>query len=164
MIYRITLKLAKKINIGSLQALSADENFYGDWTARLFTSARTQYMLVTNTRSLYSVIMPGKGITNEESFSARTASVIEEFLRADGMENIFNRFIGPEKGRTYFSKALNRSVTGSMNDFVYMAKIDLEHFAFSLFEVSQRLNTCPMSYLEYGRPRDVFIRMMNGLA
>lgn len=99
--------------------------------------------------------------TTESVFSQKTAAVIGEFLRVADNEFIFERFMSPEMGRTSFAKTLNRSVSGSMNDFVNMARIDLEHFSFSLFEISERLNTCPMSYIGYNRPRDVFMAVMN---
>jgi len=65
MIFRLTLKLAKKIGIAPLPAISYDENRdpLMDWNADLFTVQRTQYIILTNTASLYSMVMHGRGIT-----------------------------------------------------------------------------------------------------
>ncbi|HPL64055.1 MAG TPA: hypothetical protein PK587_09850 [Syntrophales bacterium] len=160
MIFRLDVKLADKIKAAPLNSLSADPNPYADWTARLFTASRIRYILISNTRSLYSVVMPGKGASSDSAFLHAAANAIEEFLRADVNEFIFRRFVAPEMEKALFAKALNRSVTGSMNDLVYQAKIDLIHFSHSLHEISSRLNEVPMSCLKYKHPREVFMTMM----
>lgn len=70
MILRLTLKLAKKIGIVPLPAIPYDENRNPilDWNANLFTVQRAQYIILTNTASLYSLIMYGKGILYERKF------------------------------------------------------------------------------------------------
>jgi hypothetical protein len=65
MIFRISQKLAKKLKEGELPSLPLDENPYADWSAHLFTVARTQYIIMANTKSLYSVVMYGTGITDD---------------------------------------------------------------------------------------------------
>lgn len=160
MIFRLTNKLAKKIKVGPLRPLPADPNPYADWTAHSFTVARVQYILLSNTSSLYSLVMLGKGITCDAAFLRETANAIGQFLRADGNEFIFRRFVAPAMDTTAFAKTLNRSVTGSMNDLVFQAKIDVAHFSLSFFEISSRLNEVPMSYLEYKHPREVFMTMI----
>ena len=160
MVFRLTEKLAKKIKVAPLQSLPADPNPYADWTAHSFTVARARYILLSNTISLYSIVIPGKGITSDAAFLRETANAIGEFLQADGNEFIYRRFVAPAMDKTTFAKTLNRSVTGSMNDLVFQAKIDLAHFSLSFFEISSRLNEVPMSYLEYKHPREVFMKMM----
>jgi hypothetical protein len=46
-------KLNTKIKAGTLPTLPLDDNPYADWSAQLFLADRTQYILVSNTRSLY---------------------------------------------------------------------------------------------------------------
>ncbi len=65
MIIRLTAKLGKKIKNIPSATLPPDSNPFADWSAHLFTAERRQYILVANTSSLYSVVMPGKGITSE---------------------------------------------------------------------------------------------------
>ncbi len=160
MIFRLMEKLAKKIKVAPLQPLPADPNPYADWTAHLFTVARARYILLSNTSSLYSLVMPGKGITSDAAFLREAADAIGQFLRADGNEFIFRRYIAAEMDKTTFAKTLNRSVTGSMNDLVFQAKVYLTHNSLSFFEISSRLNEVPMYYLEYKHPREVFMTMM----
>ena len=61
-----------------------DENPFADWSAGLFLVGRSQYILLTNTRSLYSTVLPGKGVTDEKTFLERALGSIREFMDADG--------------------------------------------------------------------------------
>lgn len=60
MIVRLTEKLAKKIKESGLVTLSANANPFADWSARVFTADRAQYILITNTATLYSRVIYGK--------------------------------------------------------------------------------------------------------
>jgi hypothetical protein len=55
MILRLSGKIAKKIHVKPAAVLPADSNPYADWSTHVFLAARTQYILVTNTASLYSL-------------------------------------------------------------------------------------------------------------
>ncbi|MCL4195363.1 MAG: hypothetical protein KJZ87_26730 [Thermoguttaceae bacterium] len=67
MIFRLSRKLAAKLKEGSLPSLPLDENPYADWSAHLFTADRTQYIIISNTKSLYSVVLYGRGITDSSA-------------------------------------------------------------------------------------------------
>ena len=115
MIFRLSQKLNAKVKAGNLAALPLHENPLADWSAHLFVAGRTQYILLSNTKSLYSTVMYGRGIT-DATFIERALSNIREFLAADGQEFVYHRFIVPATASVRFAKALDRSVTGSMND------------------------------------------------
>lgn len=156
MIVRVSAKLGKKIHLTLPQSLPADDNAFADWSTHLFTADRTQYILITNTASLYSMVMFGKGITNDGQFLDRITSYMGEFIRDDGFAFIYERLIIPSMERVLFSKALNRSVTGSMNDLIFMAKTRLVEGDVSPYDVSFWLNEVPMSYIKMGKPKDAF--------
>ena len=122
MIFRLSQKLAKKLKMPVPPAAAADPNPLADWSAHLFTADRSQYLIVTNTPSLYSTVIHGRGIANDSQFLDRALSAIREFTEADGLELIYQRLIAPASGTVRFASALNRSVTGSMNDLVNHAK------------------------------------------
>jgi len=159
MIMRITAKLGKKIGISPKVALPAEPNPYTDWTANIFRAPRTEYIVLTNTHSLYSVIMPGAGITNEGAFVKRAFSYLSELLINDGDEFVLKRLVAPAFASVSFSKNINRAVIGSMNDLVLLAKYMLMEGELPLLELSFKLNMAPMSYLKHKRPRDVFSSM-----
>jgi len=52
MIFRLSQKLNTKIKAGKLNAMPLDENPYADWSCHLFTANRTQYIIMSNTKSL----------------------------------------------------------------------------------------------------------------
>ncbi len=156
MIVRVTAKLAKKIHIAPGQSLPADDNPFADWSTQLFSADRIQYILISNTASLYSMVMFGREITHDGQFLDRITSCMSEFIRDNGYGFIYERLIMPSVGHVTFSKALNRSVTGSMNDLVFLAKTRLVAREVSPYDVSLWLNEVPMSYLKMGRPKDAF--------
>ena len=156
MILRLSQKLAKKIKVPVPRPAPADPNPFADWSAHLFTADRTQYLILTNTPSLYSTVLYGRGISNDSQFLDRALSSIREFMVDDRQKFVFRQFVAPAAGTIRFASALNRSVTGSMNDLVNAAQHWLIENDLSPFDVGLKLNEMPMSYLNYRNPRDVF--------
>jgi hypothetical protein len=156
MIYRLSQKLAKKLRTPLPKPAPANPNPFADWSGHLFTADRTQYLILTNTLSLYSTVIYGRGISNDSQFLDRALSAIREFMVADGQEFIFRRFIAPAAKTARFATALNRSVTGSTSDLIDEAQMRLTGDELSPFDVGFRLNQMPMSYLGYRMPRDAF--------
>lgn len=156
MIFRLTLKLSKKIGIDPLPAIPFDQNRNPliDWNAHLFTAQRIQYIILTNTVSLYSMIMYGRGITNDRQFIRGVLSCMREFMTMDGNKFLYEKYIEPQGNEMFISKIVDRRVMGSMNDLVFQAKVHLTEGQKSPFEVSFRLNEVPMSYLNYSLPKD----------
>ena len=156
MIFRLSQKLSKKIKSSPTAVLPLDRNPFADWSAHLFTADRTQYIILTNTASLYSTLMYGRGIADDSVFLDRALQTLREFMASDGQEFTYLRVIAPTSGAVQFSKALNRSVTGSMNDLVYHAQMWLTEGELSPFDTSLKLNEIPMSALSCGYPREAF--------
>ena len=153
MIFRLSQKLSKKIKDIPAKTLPLDPNQFADWSAHLFTADRTQYVIVTNTAALYSVVMYGRGLTHDGQLIERAFSTIHEVMADDGLEFLYLKIIAPASAAVQFSKALNRSVTGSMNDLVYHAQMWLTEGDLSPHDISFRLNEIPMSALKYTHPR-----------
>src|SRR5205085_2556484 len=124
-----------------------------------FIADRTQYLILTNTSSLYSVVTFGKGISSDGHFIDRALECLREFLESDGQAFVYRRLIAPASATVCFSLALNRSVTGSMNDLVYHAKVWLTEGELSPFDVSFKLNDIPFSSLNYAKPREAFKKL-----
>jgi hypothetical protein len=140
-----------------------DDNPYADWSAHLFTVARTQYIIVANTKSLYSVVFYGQGITDYSHFISRALSALGEFMEDDGQSFVYQRLIAPTAASVKFAKALDRSVTGSINELVKFATFYLEDDEdISPFEIGIRLNDILLSALgsskshPYGKPKEAF--------
>ena len=155
-IIRLSHRLGRKIGVQPTQTLLLHSNPFADWSANLFTAEKTQYIILTNTESLYSVMTFGRGITNDGKFIEKMTSVLGEFLRVDELAFIWQKLISPEITSVRFSKSLNRSVTGSMNEIVRCAKYLFIIREMSPFDVSIDLNEMPMSMIEHTFPRDEF--------
>lgn len=156
MILRLSQKLCTKLKAGSLKTMPLDDNPFADWSANLFVADRTQYIIVSNTKSLYSMVLFGKGITDDSHFIERALSSLREFMQDDGQQFIYRRFIAPASGTVSFAKALDRSVTGSMNDLIVHAKMWLIERELSPYDVGFKLNEIPFSSLKYANPKEAF--------
>ncbi|MCH7727948.1 MAG: hypothetical protein IH991_15950, partial [Planctomycetes bacterium] len=137
-----------------------DDNPYADWSCHLFTPDRTQYIIMSNTKSLYSCVMSGRGITNARKFIERAVSTIHEFMEDDEQAFVYQRFIAPSTGTVRFSKSSNRTVTGSMNELINHAMMWLEEGEISPHDVGFKLNDILLSALAteespgYGKPNE----------
>lgn len=156
MIFRMTNKLAKKIGITPSQCLPLDRNPFTDWSAHLFTAQQVQYVIMTNTPSLYSIVMYGRGITDDNRFVKSALSCMSEFMTGDGNEFLFRRLIAPRTGTILFSRMGDRRVLGSIGDLVMQSKYHLVEGEVSPFAASLLLNQTPMSYIGYRSPREAF--------
>jgi hypothetical protein len=153
--------MAKKIGLAHLPAIPCDENRNTmlDWNANLFTVQHTQYIILTNTASLYSLILHGRGITNDKQFVRKVLYYMEEFMIVDGNKVVYKNVIEQESQRIFFSKIVNRRVLGSMNDLIFQAMVYLSEGQKSSFDVSFMLNKAPMSYLNYSNPKTEFRKL-----
>jgi Domain of unknown function (DUF6933) len=139
MIIRLSQKLAKKIKESPTESLPADPNPFADWSAHFFTADRAQYIILMNTPSLYSVVMYGRGVANDDQFLDCAIENLRDFMIHDGLESIYTQFIVPVSKTVRFSKALNRSAIGSMNELIAFAKLDLVENELPLIDTSLRL-------------------------
>jgi hypothetical protein len=168
MILRLSQKLNTKIKAGKLNEMPLDENPYADWSCHAFTADRTQYIIMSNTKSLYSCVMFGEGITDDSRFIERALSTIREFMEDDGLAFVYQKFIAPSSATVSFAKALNRSVTGSMNDLINHATSWLTEGELSPHDVGFKLNDILLSALArsksdfYWKPREAFKALVDG--
>lgn len=160
MIFRLSQKLNTKIKAGFLHPQALDENPFADWSAHLFSAARTQYIILTNTKSLYSTVMYAKGITTDNLFITRALGGLREFMEDDGQEFSYQRLIAPASATVRFAKALDRSVTGSMNDLIFHATMYLIEDEMAPHDVGFKLNDIPFSALAYDSPRKALKTML----
>ena len=166
MIFRLSQKLNQKIKTGALEALPLHQNPFADWSCHIFPANRRQYILMSNTKSLYSCVTPAKGITNQKQFAENAMNCIRDFTADDANQWAFRKFIVPESETIHFSKALNRSITSSMNQLVECAQILLIENGMPSHDVGFKLNDFLLSAIaekkseRYGKPREAFRRMV----
>jgi hypothetical protein len=115
MIFRLSQKLAARLKVSPKLCLPLDVNPFVDWSANLFMAARAQYILITNTSSLYSMVIFGRGIVDDGQFLDAALIAMQEYMEDEGTEFIYRKFVALASAQVRFSKALNRSVIGSMD-------------------------------------------------
>lgn len=153
MIIRLTEKLGKKIGIKPISTVVLHDNHFADWTGHLFCANRVQYIIVSNTDTLYSLLIRGKGINNCDLLIANVCAIMEEVMKTDGLQDGYENHVKPYLREVTFAKTLNRSVTGSMNDLIYQSKISLECFDLPMCKIiSSGLNDTLLPYLNYVNP------------
>ena len=168
MIFRLSQKLAKKIKAVKLVEEPLAENQYVDWSATVFSVGRAQYIFLCNTKAMYSCVMYGRGINNDNTFIQRSLSLIREFMEDDGKADAYKRYIIPATGSVTFAKSLNRSVIGSMNELVLLASDCLESEDVAPHDVGKSLNDILLSAIAadgdrgYGKPNEAFERLTSG--
>ncbi|HNY65246.1 MAG TPA: hypothetical protein PKM41_07380 [Deltaproteobacteria bacterium] len=159
MIFRLSQKLAKKIKVQPVVHADPSPNPYLDWTGHLFTAERSQYIILTNTFSLLSVIFHGRGVTDDNLFVLRALTLMKEYLSEDPFTFFFPRVIEPYTNRVFFSKSADRRVIGSMNDLISNARHHLVQDSLTPFRAAQRINGMPMSFLGMDTPERAFRRL-----
>jgi len=158
-IFRVTQKLAKKIKVAPLAALPPSKSPFLDWTANLFMVSRWQCIMLTNSCSLYSVVLAGKGITNEKSFADKSLKCLHEYMLLDSTLNLFVAHIAPHMGSATFCKASDRRVLGSINELIFQVRCYLLETELPLPLVNMRLNETPMSMIEQHNPKLAFLAL-----
>lgn len=159
MILRLTGKLSKKLKTGPLTKIDEDPDPYLDWYANLFTAQRYQYILVTEAKSLLSIVMHGGGVTDVDNFIKQFLSQLHEYLNDTGNRLIYERIIVPQTGRIKISKTVNKSVLGSMNDMVYLSKTYLENEEIGPWDLMKKINRTPFKAINYAYPEEEFRKM-----
>jgi hypothetical protein len=162
MILRFSQKLSGRLKTVTLRPLPLDSAAVADWTSHLFFLVRTPSILVSNTETLYSIVLYAKGVTNDSVFISRVLTALREFMEADGLAFAYDRFISPRTGLIQFASTFSRSVTGSMNELIAHGKLLLADEETSPFDLGFRLNDTLLSavesaeQLDYGKPRAAF--------
>jgi hypothetical protein len=168
MIFRLSQALNVRVKAGTLGALPLHENTLLDWSAHLFPVGRSRFILLSNTASLLSAVVSGEGVTGATSFRGRALDGIRACLTALGYESLCRTVVSDDGGPVRFAKALNRSVSGSMNELVRCAECCMSEGELTLPEVGRRLNDTLLSALArdeshgYGKPSEAFRVMVGG--
>ncbi|MFW5923246.1 MAG: DUF6933 domain-containing protein [Planctomycetota bacterium] len=160
MLLRVTGKLGKKISERSLEKLPPAENPLLDWSCNVFRIDRKQHIIAINTRSLLPVFMYGRGVTDAASLLERVTDNICRRMAAMGLADECEEYVRPAADTLRLSKSLNRSVTGSMNDFVHQVEAQAQIGNFNCEEWEARAGVVPMGALDMDSSGKAFREMV----
>jgi hypothetical protein len=116
---RCTGKLLKRFGIRNSGEPPPPENVLGDWFANILYTRQGHYILLVSERSLLPVLTTARDLDN---LVPRFKRQLDEVLSTLGVRQ---ELIDRELSRMeplYFGRTNNRSVLGTMNDFVQMFK------------------------------------------
>ena len=156
MILRFTEKLSKKLKLGPIRKVEREPRPFLEWYANLFTANRTQYILVTEAKSLLSVVIPGRGVVDVNIFINHFLDFLREYLDEKCNRLIFERVIGPNSAQITMSKTVNKSILGSMNDMVSMLKFMSQREDVSPMYLTELINETPFKAINYRSPLVAF--------
>jgi hypothetical protein len=129
----------------------------GDWYVHLVRFGRPEFAIVTNERSLLTVLLPTRALRTTLVPNLRAA--VAPLLVSLGVPNeaIAREIFAMEP--VTFGRATNRRVLGSMNDLAFQASVHLAH-GDDLQTIALRLSETPMSAIgpkrwQLGYPQDV---------
>lgn len=123
------------------------------WSAHLFRLGSSPFALVTHEMTLWSFIIAAKGITTAEGFLKEFLPRVAEAWKARHAEfDASNQSI-------VFVRRSNRSVIGTMNDFIWLIRVNAEAAfeegkPWNLPEMEESLRRTPCGALGYDRPVD----------
>lgn len=151
LILRPTLILARKLKLDPLEDWPPSEQPIADWCVRPFTCVRKPYLIFTNTYTLFSFVIPKRGITTAKTLRTGFANAVHLNLGrlTYGEQHISTILKALTDCR--FSRCHDRAALGSMNDLVWCAQGYLER-SDPLPLVNHYLNEAPMGLLGMDSP------------
>ncbi len=156
-----TQKLLQEIKapVTDLKDLSPDNSGLGNWYCNLFRFNRRKCLIFTNELTLYTFFIYGVMKNDIESLPELFSKNLALNLKQSRIDDRIIEKILEKYTEIGFCKTANKSVLGSMNDFV-------RHFTFRLADVrelteseiffaSYTSNEIPMGALKYRYPVEV---------
>lgn len=153
---RPTKMLARRLHLTVPAAPPPVTNRVADWCAHEFTAERHRYLLFWNTAAFLPVLVSGRGVRDDRDLIMRLIDGLKLVMSGNDLESHFQRWIVPELGEVQWAPIPSRSVLGTMNDFMIMAKHHLTERNQSPMEISRLMAGAPMSALGMNSPAEAF--------
>jgi hypothetical protein len=153
---RPTKMLARRLKLEVPAVPPPVANRVADWCAHEFTAQRYRYLLFWNTAAFYPVLVRGSGVRDDHDLIRRLEEGLKLVMGGTELEFHYQRWIAPEFGEVQSAPIPSRSVLGTMNDLMQMAKYYLEFRDESPVEISHRMAEAPLSALGMNSPDRAF--------
>jgi hypothetical protein len=139
MIFRLTQKLAKKLNMTDLPQTDTHDNGSA-WYGNLFRVGGIQYILLTESLTLFSFVFHGKGIVDAATLTNRAKLLIETRFKENGWLSVLGTHISFDLATPTLLAAQDRSVLSSMNGMLGLLKSQIEEGKWDLEFLSNEIN------------------------
>ena len=146
-----TQKAWNRLGKNRKSVIADDESTSDCWCAHIFYSGHTQFLMITNERTLLTVVLPAKDL---QRISEVLPQSIDILLQTYGVEKPARDKYIQQLSALQYSRNTKRQILGSMNDFIRMAKYILEDEpGLSLLAVSLQLCNIPCSPIKMKSPQ-----------
>jgi hypothetical protein len=167
-IIRCTAKLRKELGVRDSELSDReDDGFLGSWYSNLLWIDRRKCILVTNSVTLYSFLVPGVPRSQLQALDVLFASSLLENLESEGVGQSSLDAIRSECMPVFLSKTKSKSVLGSMNDLVYQIDATIRGSGglspCDVGDLNRRLNRTPMGAIGYAYPIDMLREELRSL-
>lgn len=121
------------------------------WSGHCFRVGRTEHVMMMNDASLYTILLPAKGLTSIDFFLKAFLPRVSEVWQRHGSD------FDPNNQEVVVLKRANRSLIGSMNDAIkavqfYDAYDREDHPGYRPMDIGKRLNMVPYKAIGYNSP------------
>lgn len=154
MILRATQKVRGKIALKEpdSEASNQTSRFLEEWYINSIVVERRQYFLFSEVSTLYSVVVPSKGITSRRKLEELVIDILFNLIKHDiGFDGKIFEAIASS---VIILKAQNRSILSSMSQLTLAAQYGDD----SINQGFDGLNDLILGALKYDSPRDAFSR------
>ena len=157
-----TLKLAKRLPYVAVVVTTPSTNILGHWSANSFNIGRIPCILMTNERTLLSIVLPLK---ESATFWPRFVLLLQTLLKDIRIPSKLIDAELQEYEQFQLTRKTNRHTLGSMNDFVaqVQARYQIDGHV-TLEDVSLALSGIPCGPLKYAYPKEVACQMFAAAA
>ena len=130
------------------------------WYAKVFTAQRVQYIVTANAACLFSVVMPGRGISDGDRYLKEFLRELMQHLEALGMEDAYPTLRGPGDVSFGMVRATDQSVVQSVNHLAARATWWMARRGLGPREATEGLNDMSLKTLGYRTPKETLVRMV----
>ena len=156
MILQATKKAQDFIGIKTADIPDASDAFWC-WHVNLFFINRKKCLLVTHTKSLYSVFLYGVVKKELPSLAQRIGASLKEQMRRDDFTIAQISYLLENLGEVAYAKTTDRSTLGTMNDMMHAIKIHVTYDDTTDEQfLSAKINQTPYSRHEFAYLKDEF--------
>jgi len=161
-IINATKKVWGRLGAPSRSVLVDDDTTLGSWCAHIFYFSHKQFLILTNERTLFTVIFPAKSLND---IGVVFPQAVDEVLQIYAIPKQSRKILFEQLSAVQFSRNTKRQVLGSMNDFIKNSKFILEDTPnLSLTDLSLRLCEMPCSPIQMRSPREATTEFLTRVA
>ena len=134
-------------------------NKLADWCAHAFNIGRFPHVIITNERTLLSVVLT---LRDSATLWPRFVVSLQSLLKAIGLSDRIVQEELQEYRQVQLTRKTNRRTLGSINDFIYQVRARSQIDGnLSLEKIARELSEVPCSPLKYALPREFVWQLLS---